>query len=138
MIGHAHCSDARTLLVLCYMLHVRSLTVYSMLSIMLDAIHCLLFLKLCQHNPPKPTGCLELLFHCLLLLLEPTKEDHLLSITVVPLLIVRYNSSQQLIFELDIFSEQDDPKLKILKIISTNFLIEVTTVNDAYSVYNVS
>ena len=48
-------------------------------------------------------GCLELLFYCLLLLLEPTK-DQLLSITAVPLLIVRYNSSQQLIFELDIFS----------------------------------
>ena len=47
-------------------------------------------------------GCLELLFHCLLLLLEPTK-DHLLSITAVPLLIVRYNSSQQLIFRIRYF-----------------------------------
>ena len=47
-------------------------------------------------------GSLELLFHCLLLLLEPTK-DHLLSITAVPLLIVRYNSSQQLIFGIRYF-----------------------------------
>ena len=34
-----------------------------MLSIMLDAIHCLLFLKLCQHNPPKPTLYLAKLLH---------------------------------------------------------------------------